>query len=388
MTTAEQEFAKAIAPKFPALRGVLYEYSFELKDHVAKDFTVTPAWRDEFYKRLEAAKIVTDRKQYDAATPLVNRWLSQQVARLAFGDSTAFRRTISRRSAAAQGARAAAQGTDAEGSVRHRTGGRSTAVISFRGMRNARQVITAVTLVAAVACHGGAAHPAQPAPAPSAAPRPAEPHLANIRQLTYGGENAEAYFSADGKRLIFQSTRDGRTLRPGVRHERRRLRRAARLDGTRQDDLRLLLRRRHEGLLRLDARGRQRVPAEARSVQGLRLGARPVRHLHREPRRLGTQRLTNYGVYTAEGTLSPDGKTIVFTSLKDGDLDIYTMNVDGSNMQRLTNTPGYDGGPFWSPDGKRIVYRAWHPTDHRAHELSAICSSSDRAARTGWRSGS
>jgi len=94
ITTAEQDFAKAIAPKFPALRGVLYTYSFELKDHVAKDFTVKPEWRDELYKRLEAAKIVTDRKQYDAATPLVNRWLSQQVARLAFGDSTAFRRTI------------------------------------------------------------------------------------------------------------------------------------------------------------------------------------------------------------------------------------------------------------------------------------------------------
>jgi carboxyl-terminal processing protease len=94
VTTAEQEFAKAIAPKFPALRGVLYSYSFELKDHVTRDFTVKPEWRDEFYKRLEAAKILTDRKQYDAATPLVNRWLSQQVARLAFGDSTAFRRTI------------------------------------------------------------------------------------------------------------------------------------------------------------------------------------------------------------------------------------------------------------------------------------------------------
>ncbi len=94
VTTAEQDFAKAIAPKFPALRGILYSYSFELKDHVTKDFTVKPEWRDELFKRLETAKIVTDRKQYNAATPLVNRWLSQQVARLAFGDSTAFRRTV------------------------------------------------------------------------------------------------------------------------------------------------------------------------------------------------------------------------------------------------------------------------------------------------------
>jgi TolB protein len=52
----------------------------------------------------------------------------------------------------------------------------------------------------------------------------------------------------------------------------------------------------------------------------------------------------------------------VFTSLKDGDLNIYTMNVDGSNVRRLTTTPGYDGGPFFSPDGRQIVYRAWHPT--------------------------
>src|ERR1700716_3986128 len=78
-------------------------------------------------------------------------------------------------------------------------------------MRYARPVITAATLVAAVACHGPAAHPAAPAPAPPVALRPAEPHLTNIRQLTHGGENAEAYFSTDGKRLIFQSTRDGRS---------------------------------------------------------------------------------------------------------------------------------------------------------------------------------
>lgn len=76
----------------------------------------------------------------------------------------------------------------------------------------------------------------------------------------------------------------------------------------------------------------------------------------------GTQRLTKNDVYTAEGTLSPDGKTIVFTSARDGDLEIYTMNTDGSNVQRLTRTPGYDGGPFFSDDGKEIVYRADHPT--------------------------
>ncbi len=55
--------------------------------------------------------------------------------------------------------------------------------------------------------------------------------------------------------------------------------------------------------------------------------------------------------------MSPDGKTIVFTSVRDGDLEIYTMGIDGSNVKRLTHEPGYDGGAFFSPDGKRIVYR-------------------------------
>src|SRR5206468_10108877 len=66
------------------------------------------------------------------------------------------------------------------------------------------------------------------------------------------------------------------------------------------------------------------------------------------------------------------GSRIVFTSLKDGDLDIYTMNVDGTNVRRLTTTPGYDGGAFFSPDGKQIVYRAWHPSDTALANYQAL----------------
>ena len=73
------------------------------------------------------------------------------------------------------------------------------------------------------------------------------------------------------------------------------------------------------------------------------------------------RRLTTSPGYDAEGTLSPDGRTIVFTSLRDGDLDIYTMRTDGTGLRRLTHTLGYVGGPFFSPDGKLIVYRAYHP---------------------------
>jgi Tol biopolymer transport system component len=66
------------------------------------------------------------------------------------------------------------------------------------------------------------------------------------------------------------------------------------------------------------------------------------------------------GSYNAEGTISRDG-WIVFTSTRDGDLDLYKMRLDGSGLERLTSTPGYDGGAFFSADGKRIVFRASRP---------------------------
>ena len=59
--------------------------------------------------------------------------------------------------------------------------------------------------------------------------------------------------------------------------------------------------------------------------------------------------------------MSPDGKRIVFTSTRDGDIELYTMNVDGTDVRRLTQRVGYDGGAFFSPDGSRIVWRAMYP---------------------------
>jgi Tol biopolymer transport system component len=192
---------------------------------------------------------------------------------------------------------------------------------------------------------------------------PDERHLQHIRQLTFGGENAEAYFSHDGKRLIFQSTRDGRSCDQQF---------IMNIDGT-------SVRRISTGSGKTTCgyffAGDQRVffasthavdtacPPRPDPSKGYVWRLDPYDIYTENADGSDLQRLTRYGVYTAEGTLSPNGKTIVFTSLKDGDLDIYTMNTDGSNVRRLTNTPGYDGGPFFSPDGKHIVYRAWHPTD-------------------------
>src|ERR1700692_1785708 len=73
------------------------------------------------------------------------------------------------------------------------------------------------------------------------------------------------------------------------------------------------------------------------------------------------RRLTNSPGYDAESTISRDGKTIVFTSTRNGDLDVYTMNADGSDVRQLTHELGYDGGAFFSDDGKKIVYRSQQP---------------------------
>ena len=90
-TTKEQEFAKAIAPKAGAVRSVLYTYALELKGQIGgADFTARPEWRDEFYRRLTAAGVTVDKALFDAAAPMVDRWLSNQTARFAYGDSTAF----------------------------------------------------------------------------------------------------------------------------------------------------------------------------------------------------------------------------------------------------------------------------------------------------------
>src|SRR5947209_11744666 len=190
---------------------------------------------------------------------------------------------------------------------------------------------------------------------------PPERHLRNIKQLTFGGQNAEAYFSHDGKRIIFQSTRDGRTCDQQyvMNADGSQPRRVSTGAGKTTcgyffgGDDRIFFASTHA----VDTA----CPPRPDPSKGYVWRLDPYDIYTANPDGSHLERLTRYGVYTAEGTLSPDGSTIVFTSLKDGDLDIYTMRADGSNVRRLTNTPGYDGGPFFSPDGKQIVYRAWRP---------------------------
>jgi TolB protein len=181
--------------------------------------------------------------------------------------------------------------------------------------------------------------------------------------LTFGGENAEAYFSHDGKRLIFQSTRGGRPCDQQfvMNVDGSGVRRVSTGFGKTtcgyffDADRRIFFASTHAA--------DSACPPKPDPSKGYVWGLDPYDIYTANDDGSNLKRLTNYGVYTAEGTLSPDGQTIVFTSLKDGDLDIYTMKIDGTNLKRLTTQPGYDGGPFFSPDGKKIIYRAWHPSD-------------------------
>lgn len=190
---------------------------------------------------------------------------------------------------------------------------------------------------------------------------PQEKHLRNIKQLTFGGENAEAYFSADGRKLIFQSTRDSRECDQIYTMS---------VDGS---DVKMVST--GEGrttcsyflpsgksiLYSSTHLGAKQCPPRPDFSQGYVWAVYETFDVFSaNPDGSNLKQLTNTPGYDAETTISRQGK-LVFTSMRDGDLDIYTMDANGKNVKRLTNELGYDGGPFWSYDGKQIVYRAYHP---------------------------
>ncbi len=201
-----------------------------------------------------------------------------------------------------------------------------------------------------------------PPPESSAVELPAEKHLRHVRQLTFGGENAEAYFSGDGRQLIFQSKRDQLECDQIF---------AMNADGS---NVRMI----STGAGRTTCsyffpNGRRVLYASTHGAQRA-CPPRPdyskgyVWPIYAEydiytarPDGSDLRPLAPAPGYDAEATFSTDGKKIVFTSMRDGDLDIYTMDADGRNIRRLTTELGYDGGPFFSRDGRQIVYRAYHP---------------------------
>lgn len=226
-------------------------------------------------------------------------------------------------------------------------------------MRNALLIpILALPLLAG--CTAGSAAPG--ASTVYVTPEAGERHLANIRQLTFGGNNAEAYFSRSGKQLIYQwqeKVDAGCDQQYVMNIDGSGKRRVSNGLGRTtcgffyQDDRRIL----YSSTFQHDPA----CPAPPDKSAGY---VWPVGHLEIYTAKADgsdLRQLTSNGAYNAEATLSPDGKRIIFTSTVDGDIELYTMNVDGSDVRRITHRVGYDGGAWFSPDGKRIVWRAAYP---------------------------
>jgi TolB protein len=195
---------------------------------------------------------------------------------------------------------------------------------------------------------------------------PAEPHLRNLRQLTFGGENAEAYFSFDGKKLIFQSTREGWPCDQiySMNLDGGALRRVS--IGKGRTTCAYFLPDGERFIYSSTHLGGDACPPKPDYSRGYVWSIDKNYDLFLSDAEGNLRRLTETPGYDAEATVSPDGKKIVFTSVRDGDLEIYTMNIDGSRVRRLTHRVGYDGGAFFSPDSQKIVYRASYPHDDTA----------------------
>jgi Tol biopolymer transport system component len=219
----------------------------------------------------------------------------------------------------------------------------------------------------ALLLHSQPGNPARAQDAASLTTPQEQRHLKNVRQLTFGGQNAEAYFSADDRQLIFQhqgagvpcdqiysiavDTHDGKTAVPKLLST-----------GKGRTTCSYFFPSGNRILFSSTHAASPECPLKPDYSRGY---VWPIYDTYRiytaKPDGSDLELLTDAPGYNAEATITRDGKHIVFTSTRNGDLDIYTMDADGKNVKQLTHELGYDGGPFWSYDGKKIVYRAEHP---------------------------
>jgi Tol biopolymer transport system component len=213
-------------------------------------------------------------------------------------------------------------------------------------------IAAALLLLAGVPAHAGPLR------------HPEEVRLADVRQLTFGGENAEAYWSFDGTHFSFQSTRppfdcDQIFVMPAFEPGEPRLVSSGR---GRTTCAHFLPGDRRIVWSATDAYADACPPPPDRS-QGYVWPVDPDYEIFVADVDGGNRvRLTENRVYDAEATVCGVDGSIVFTSTRDGDLELYRMDADGGNVRRLTNAPGYDGGAFFSADCSKIVWRASRPT--------------------------
>ena len=201
-----------------------------------------------------------------------------------------------------------------------------------------------------------------------------EVHLADVRQLTFAGENAEAYWSPDGSELVFQSTR--------TPYECDQIFRMPVSDPAALTRVSTGQGRTTCGYFTADS---ERVIFSSTHASGAQCPAPPDRSrgyvwplydsyqiYSAAPDGSDLRPLTDTPAYDAEATVCSTDGSIVFTSTRDGDLELYRMEADGSDVTRLTEAPGYDGGAFFSRDCSKIVWRASRPTGDELAEYQSL----------------
>lgn len=198
-----------------------------------------------------------------------------------------------------------------------------------------------------------------------------ESHFKNVQQLTFGGDNAEAYFSFDGKWIIFQLTNPkegimcdqmfiGKVPENGEKFEYKRV-----SNGKGRTTCGAFLKDGKHIIYASTHLGADTCPPVP---DRKKYGNKYIWPLYdsydifmADLNGKIVKQLTKSKGYDAEATISPDGKKMIYTSDKDGDIDLYIMDLKTGKEKRVTNILGYDGGAWFSPDGKKIIWRASRP---------------------------
>ncbi|MCA0381436.1 MAG: hypothetical protein LCH58_04695 [Bacteroidetes bacterium] len=199
-----------------------------------------------------------------------------------------------------------------------------------------------------------------------------EKNLRNIQQLTFGGDNAEAYFSFDDQWIIFQKTNPkegitcdqmfiGKVPAPGEKFTYKMVstgKGRTTCGAFTKDGKHVIYASTHLG-------SSECPPVPDRSKYGNKY-IWPLYDSYdifmADYNGKIVKQLTNAKGYDAEATISPDGKKMVYTSTKSGDLELWIMDLKTGKEKQVTNMLGYDGGAWFSPDGKKLIWRASRPT--------------------------
>jgi TolB protein len=211
-----------------------------------------------------------------------------------------------------------------------------------------------------------------------------EKHLRNLTQLTYGGDNAEAYFSPNGKFVSFQSNNkhwglqcdqifrlDIKEAAKDTAYKPKKI-----STGKGRTTCSYVMPNGKDILYASTHLGGDSCPPVP-EIKGKYLWAvyKTFDIFVADGKGKIIKQLTNSPGYDAEATISPKGDKIVFTSDRSGDLELWTMDIDGKNAKQITSGLGYDGGAFFSPDGKKLVFRASRPTsDEEVKEYKELLS--------------